>query len=414
MDIEKAKKLIKDYSYTDYTKMLKEPEGRIVDHFIVPGAGYSKSLWDWDCWLANIAIRQILTDTNQSDADFLKYERGTVTNFFHNELPDGRIPTDMNPRTTSYDFFGDNCNPHKPCLAQHVAFIFRETNEDTEWFLPYTDHLVKFLEYYMTKMRHKETGLYFWISDAGIGVDNDPCTFDRPLNSSASIYLNCFMYKELLAAVYVLKLCNVDAEKYEKEAENLKKAVREHLWDERDGFYYSADLNLIPFDPTKEIHAGAPRHWHCLIQKIGVWSGFLAMWAGIATQEQAERMVYENLLDDRLFNSPYGVRTLTPLDKMYSIKKTGNPSCWLGPIWGISNYMVFMGLLNYGFEKEAKELCEKTILLFGKDIEKQGCMSEYYHPDTGESVNNPGFQNWNLLSLGMIAYLDNNKWIKEF
>ena len=412
MDIERAKKLIKDYAYTDYTKMLREPEGRIVDHFIVPGAGYSKSLWDWDCWLANIAIRQILNDTNQSDADFLKYERGTVTNFFHNELPDGRIPTDMNPRTTSYDFFGDNCNPHKPCLAQHVAFIFRETNEDIEWFLPYVNHLVKFLDYYMTRMRHKETGLYFWISDGGVGVDNDPCSFDRPLNSSASIYLNCFMYKELLAAVYVLKLCNVDAEKYKKEAENLKKAIQEHLWDERDGFYYSADLNLNPIRP--DVHAGAPRHWHCLIQKIGVWSGFLAMWAGVATKEQAERMVYENLLDERLYNAPYGVRTLTPLDKMYSIKKTGNPSCWLGPIWGISNYMVFMGLLNYGFEKEAKELAEKTLLLFGRDIEKQGCMSEYYDPETGESVNNPGFQNWNLLSLGMIAYLDNTKWIKEF
>jgi putative isomerase len=39
---------------------------------------------------------------------------------------------------------------------------------------------------------------------------------------------------------------------------------------------------------------GNSREWDCLIQRIGVWSGFLAMWAGIASPEQAERMVIEH------------------------------------------------------------------------------------------------------------------------
>lgn len=413
MDLEKAKELIKEYSYKNYKKMLREPEGRIIHPFLVPGSGYLKSLWDWDCWLANIAIRQMIEDNNENDLEFIKYERGSITNFFHNKTADGRIPTDMNPKTTSFDFWGDNCHPHKPCLAQHTAFIMKETNE-IEWFRPYVGDFIEFIEFYMTNCRHKETGLYFWLSDGGIGVDNDPCTYYRPEKSSASIYLNCFMYKELLASCYILELFGIEHDKYEAEAKNLKEAVREHLWDERDGFYYSADLNLLPIDLNNPIHSGAPRHWHCLIQKIGVWSGFLAMWAGIATEEQAKRMVEENLLDDKIFNSPYGVRTLSTYDKMYKIAKTGNPSCWLGPVWGISNYMVFMGLLKYGFIKEAKDLANKTIILFGQDIEKQGCMSEYYHPDTGEGVNNPGFQNWNLLSLNMIAYLDGKKQITEF
>ena len=62
-------------------------------------------------------------------------------------------------------------------------------------------------------------------------------------------------------------------------------AVLEHCWDERDGFFYSADLNLLPAE-THGLHAGGPRHWDCLIQRIGVWSGFLALWAGIASPEQ--------------------------------------------------------------------------------------------------------------------------------
>ena len=44
-----------------------------------------------------------------------------------------------------------------------------------------------------------------------------------------------------------------------------------------------------------------------------------------------------------------------------------------------------------------KELAEKTITLFGEDLVKTGDLHEYYHPNTGDGVNNPGFQNWNLL-----------------
>ena len=158
-------------------------------------------------------------------------------------------------------------------------------------------------------------------------------------------------------------------------------------------------------DPSVNLHKGCPRHWNCLIQRIGVWSGFLAMWAGIATKEQAQQMVKEHYLNEKTFFAPYGVRTLSKMEKMYAIIKSGNPSCWLGPIWGISNYMVFEGLRLYGFVDEARDLAIKTITLFGKDIEKNGQMHEYYDPETGEGVNNPGFQNWNLLSLNMFDWL---------
>ena len=67
--------------------------------------------------------------------------------------------------------------------------------------------------------------------------------------------------------------------------------------------------------------------------------------------------------------------------------------------------MTFIGLLNYGYVSEAKKLAKKTITLFGRDIEQCGEMHEYYDPETGEGVNNPGFQNWNLLSLNMFRWL---------
>ena len=133
----------------------------------------------------------------------------------------------------------------------------------------------------------------------------------------------------------------------------------------------------------------------------------MPMWAGIATPAQADRMVKEHYLDPKTFYAPYGVRTLSKMEKMYAIIKSGNPSCWLGPIWGISNYMVFEGLVKYGYIQEAKELAEKTIAMFGRDIEDNGEMHEYYDPETGLGVNNSGFQNWNLLSINMFEWLKN-------
>jgi putative isomerase len=141
----------------------------------------------------------------------------------------------------------------------------------------------------------------------------------------------------------------------------------------------------------------------------------MAMWANIATPEQAKRIVAENYyLDTRTFNAAYGVRSLSKLEKMYNLKATGNPSSWLGPVWGISNYMTWRGLIKYGFTKEARDLAVKTITLFGKDIQKTGSLHEYYEPDTGTPVLNPGFQDWNYLVANMLAWLEGHEVISEF
>lgn len=93
---------------------------------------------------------------------------------------------------------------------------------------------------------------------------------------------------------------------------------------------------------------------------------------------------------------------------MYRVQPSGNPSCWLGPVWGISNYMVFKGLLDYGYFDDAVSICEKTIKLFADDIAKNGAMHEYYDPDTCEGVHNLGFQSWNLLVAGMVKWYSEN------
>lgn len=397
---------ILEYAKKNYEKMFREPSGFLKYKFIVPGSVYVDSLWDWDSWLTNIALRQFVKE------DISEYERGCILNFLENMKDSGRMPIYIMPTTCRPNLEKyKETNIHKPCLAQHIAFLVKNDNENVEWIRPHFSKVKVFINHYINNFRH-ENGLYYWFNDAAIGVDNDPAVFYRPDKSTASIYLNCLMYKELESLCYIGNLLGEDMSVYINEAENLKNSVRKNCYDEKDGMYYSVDLNLLPIVPEK--HSGGPRHWDCLILKIGSWAGFLAMWSGIATPEQAERMVKENLLDEKAFWAPYGVRSLSKYEKMYKIQVSGNPSCWLGPVWGIANYMVFKGLLKYGYTDIAKELAEKTIKLFSDDIEACGDLHEYYEPETGEPVMNKGFQSWNLLSLNIAAWLNGEEVIEEF
>jgi putative isomerase len=213
------------------------------------------------------------------------------------------------------------------------------------------------------------------------------------------------MYRELLAMDRISKALGYGdrAFTYSKKAERLRDTINRLCWDERNGFYYSVDLNLLPIDPMSKRHSGAPRNWDCLIQKIDVWSGLLPMWAGITTKERAERIVKENLLDTRTFCAEYGIRSLARTEQMYQVVPSGNPSCWLGPVWILSNYLAFEGMLRYGFEEEAVALAKKTVELLGNDLEESGDFHEYYDPDTGAPIFNQGFQSWNFLVINMIA-----------
>ena len=426
------RKLIKQHIYGDYKKMLKHPTGIALKYpYLTPGSRqYAQVLWDWDSWLSDVALRQTLNDigTDSDSKEALKYEQGCVLNYLaYTSLEDGYMPmvvdaeSDPN-KIKPVDIY--KTNMHKPCLAQHAAFLVQQTDGSAEWLREGYPRMQAFIQNYHDHHRHAETGLYYWQDDLAIGVDNDPSTFFRPKGSSASIYLNCLMYKELRAMSYLagqLQLPDV-RQKYTLMADSLRDAVRQWCWDEKDGMYYSCDLNLVPYTGEPQIifgkpfvlHKGAPRSYPCLIQRLGCWSGFMTLWAGIATTEQARRMVKENLLDERTFCGTYGVRTLSKMEKMYNLRATNNPSNWQGPLWGISNYMVWRGLTDYGLNKEARMMAGKTVALFGEDLKKNGALHEYYDPDTGRPIMNPGFQNWNYLVLNMVAWLEGRNVVREF
>jgi putative isomerase len=405
-------------------QMTREPEGVLKYPYLVPGSPdspyYSDQLWDWDSWWMSAFLGQVEAQTGESGR-FARYEEGCILNFLDHTTDDGVMPIQISPQGqfrygdfASEEEYARHQNTHKPVIAQHAALLARRRG-DAEWLRPHLPKLEAFLTGYLTRHFHDETGLAYWQTDFAIGVDNDPSVYYRPAQSTAAIYLNSLLYRELLAYGYLLEELGLlpDSIRWRRRAQDLADSVGRHCWDERDGTFYSADLGLRAIEPGDWLHSGAPRAWSSLLLRIDSWSSFLPMWAGIASQEQAERMA-ARVRDRRTFAANYGIRTLSRLEKMYDLRASNNPSNWLGPVWGISNYLVFRGLLRYGFTDDAKDLAEKTVLLFGRDLEANGCLHEFYHPDNGEPIMTRNFQNWNFLVLNMIAFLDNRGMVAEF
>ena len=407
---------VKTYVKENLARMQREPEGILRYPYIVPGSDtYATTLWDWDSWWTCIAMGQA-EEEEGVQGRFLKYEKGCILNFLDHMDADGRMPILITNDTflpeKERDYWGKN--NHKPVLAQHAAYIVEKCG-DLEWLREHLSELETFVLFYKKYATHKETGLAYWFNDFAVGVDNEPIVYFRPDGSSAALYLNCLLYREELAMASLWERAGETekAQFWRSSAEELAQAVRRYCWDERDGCFYSVDLALQPVEKDRWLHHEAPRSWPCLIMRLDTWTNFLPLWAGIATPEMAERAV-RRLTDPASFWGNDGVRTLSKQEVMYNLKPTNNPSNWLGPVWGVSNYMVFRGLQRYGMEKEAAEMARRSAELFEKDVTETGTMHEYYDPDTGRGIRTPDFQNWNCLVLNMIAYLEGRKQVTEF
>lgn len=399
--------------------ILKEPRGFIHYPFTDPGSVYDGNVWDWDTYWTVYGLLPLLDELKDADLTerVLQHAKGNVLNFLDWQLPDGYIPMMIEigkwpePYLNIQHKQGHKMNMHKPFLCQQIALI-SEYAKDWSWILDAAPQIDRYLNRYHQDYFNENCRLYVWQDDIMIGMDNDPASFGRPPASTANIFLNSFMVMELEAAekfyerVQEAALHPEQKRHWEERAarvhadrEDLIRSIHEQMFDERDGFFYSQDVDIH----TRKydwFHQGLGVFWKTLPIRIAVWSGFLPMLAGFATKKEAQclRNWYHK---DEAFGSAYGITTLDRREKMFCIQATNNPSDWLGPIWIVASYCVFRGFLQYHMFPEAEELCQKTTELLSRDLKETGCLHEYYDPDTGKPVMNGGFINWNILALNM-------------
>ena len=411
------RKLVENYLVKSLPLVMKQPRGTYRYPFIDPGStAYEGNLWDWDSfWAIYSLINAAENGTMDLGPDFSdrvkEHAKGNVLNFLSFQLPDGYIPMMVNNPEEEVPYLiqkhknGVILNMHKPFLCQQVC-LASGFSGSYEWIKDKIPQLEQYLACYDKYYYHSRSKLYLWADDVMIGVDNDPATFGRPRFSTASVYLNSFLVREFQAMAQICRACvrEDEAARYDAKAKALAAAINDECWDERDQIYYSvdADIQTRSYD---WFHKGLGVFWNTLPIKVRCWSSFLPMFAGIATNEQAQKLV-RHITDEKTFWSPSGVRSLSRDEKMYDCSATGNPSNWLGPIWIITQYAVFRGLMNYGYREQAQELCRRTLALLGNDLRQTNTLHEYYVPETGEPVCNAGFVNWNILALNMADELD--------
>ncbi|MGH8023233.1 MAG: MGH1-like glycoside hydrolase domain-containing protein, partial [Limisphaerales bacterium] len=71
--------VIRRHIFKDYKGMFKSPRGYLKYPFITPGcSSYQDQLWDWDSWLTDVALRQILLEEGspRDNQEAVKYEQG--------------------------------------------------------------------------------------------------------------------------------------------------------------------------------------------------------------------------------------------------------------------------------------------------------------------------------------------------
>jgi len=73
--------VIEEKLATDYAGMFREPGGAVRYPFLTPGSDqYADVLWDWDSWLSNIALRQILGQKMGSTTEVGHYRNARTFN----------------------------------------------------------------------------------------------------------------------------------------------------------------------------------------------------------------------------------------------------------------------------------------------------------------------------------------------
>ena len=401
------------YFAANAPQLLRAPEG-ILKHPCVapslPGKTYSTNLWDWDTlWTSQGLFRLAALQHDDSlKQELCEHVSGSLLNFLEHASPGGQIPIMMTADDPHpFGIPGKSStskNQAKPVFGQ-LGLLACDQRGDANWLRPHFDSILRFYDSWIER-NSSSIGLLVWGDDVAIGDDNDPTTFGRPFFSSANLLLNCLFYQDLLASAELARRLghSADHDRLSVQAETLAQRIQKFCWDARDSFYYTVDVQCV--DRRAELIQNFPRgmdmSWRCLPMRIQMFTGFLPLWCGIAPQEDAHKLVSRNYLADDRFCAQWGARSLSARESMYSLEFSSNPSNWLGPVWIIVNYFVWKALQRYGYRKEADALADKTLLLLARDLEANGSLNEYYHPDTGAALSHKGFMDWNLLVLEMI------------
>ena len=183
---------------------------------------------------------------------------------------------------------------------------------------------------------------YHW-SGGRCGMDNTPRgdfsreIFDNDPAYRAILFIDAAAQQALAARI----IFSVTGEKrFQNEFNRLASLINTYYWDEEDGCYYDISAGV----PYKRIKVMTP-------------ASFWPMLAGVASQEQAERMA-EHL------RNPEELGGIVPFVSVARNSKHFSPDgeYWRGGVWLPTAYMCVKALERYGINELADDLSECLVM----------------------------------------------------
>lgn len=344
-----------------------------------------------------------------------EYFRMLIDNLIEYQTGDGYIPNCLS-KDGPCDFYP---RFHAQPFLMQSALMYLDQTGDENWCRNIFEKLKKYLSYYENSCG-APYGLFRWPEAWMSGYDNDVVTTFFQPDTVISVDLNAWLYLEYLAASKIAARLDIPGDSDLKvKAEKLKNTINEILWyDEVDS--YSA-FNLV-----------TQRHlFHYedayLDKSIGYYafqscSNLIPLYAGIADENRAKRMIQRYVISENHFLSQYGIRSLSRSSEYFNNAIWGNPprfgshlrlttSNWQGPIWIPMNYFMFHALRQYGFISNAENLADRIIDLLANSLQKIGSFTENFDSETGNPLYAHEFCSWNILADIMHKEINEKRWI---
>jgi len=150
----------------------------------------------------------------------------------------------------------------------------------------------------------------------------------------------------------------------------LREAIEEHLWHEELALYCgynTADSTTVA---------------------LRSWTGLTPVIMGIASEERAHRVIWENILNPEHFLRPAGLASHAVSEPLANQQRRGLygraiVSNWQGPVWVLPHALIVRALLKYGYHQEAQEIAARVVATLSKGLQETSTLYENYNAETG-------------------------------
>ncbi|HEU5402743.1 MAG TPA: trehalase family glycosidase [Terriglobales bacterium] len=320
--------------------------------------------------------------------------------YFDRQRPDGYIAYRIGPYVTKTFPYNGEDTTSAPFFAWQNSEIYQVSRDRK--FLEEAYRSSSAFARYVLRTRDKDhDGFLVWGGNSMLENVRDELDViwqlfgdktDSPSRVKA-LDLMCMMVKEQrsLAAMARELGKQEEAKQWDAGADKLSDLVRTKMWDEQSGNFFSLSRDTGTMVTGDGISLKRPE----IVT-------FLPMWAGIATKEQAARLV-KNLTNSKTFWRRFGVPTLSAADSYYDPQIT--KCCqWNGAVWLLWDYMVFRGLLDYGYHTEAEEIVKRNMDAVMFQLKRNHRFWESFSPDYTQ-LNSPKNYLWDSIIARMMIDL---------